>query len=62
MTTQSVFNLIGSTFEYNTGNESSTIDILGASTSLVNQITKCTFTNNNATKNTISFNNALASI
>jgi len=62
LTTQSVFNLVSTTFEYNTGNESSTIDILGASTSLVNQITNCTFTNNNATKNTVSFNNALASI
>ena len=46
----------------NTGNESSTIDILGASTTLVNQIYRCTFYNNNATKNTISLNNALANI
>lgn len=46
----------------NYGNESSTIDVLGASSTIVNLITGCIFQNNNATKNTISLNNALAQI
>ena len=62
MTTQSVFNLIDSQFISNEANISSTIDVLGASSYLINYIHKCTFTNNSAIKNTISLNKARALI
>jgi hypothetical protein len=48
VTTQSVFNMVDSLFDSNEANTSSTIDVLGASSYLVNRITGCKFTNNTA--------------
>jgi len=48
VTTQSVFNMIDSTFDSNEANTSSTIDVLGASSYLVNRISGSKFVNNTA--------------
>ena len=47
--------MISSDFSYNTANETSTIDILGSSTTNNVTIDGCTFEYNSASKNTISF-------
>jgi predicted outer membrane repeat protein len=54
--------MIDSQFLSNEANISSTIDVLGASSYLINYIQGCTFRNNSAIKNTISLNKARALI
>ena len=60
VTTQSTFNIISTLFFGNYANVSSTIDVLGSSSTLINYITTCTFQENSAVKNTVSLNTALA--
>ncbi|TNV88247.1 hypothetical protein FGO68_gene13755 [Halteria grandinella] len=62
VTTQSLFNIKNTDFIKNYGNVSSTIDVLGGSSSETNYIESCTFENNRAEKNTLALNKAKAVI
>jgi hypothetical protein len=55
VTTQSLFNIMDSSFMSNFANLSSCIDVLGSSSYLPNRISRCQFQNNTAIKNTASF-------
>ena len=53
---------MSSKFLSNEANVSSTIDVLGANSYLINYIDGCLFNNNTADKNTVSLNKARALI